>query len=232
MRVFVINLESSTDRREHMQRNLCRLGVEFTFFQGIDARRGEHLEVSRYDARTAIREFKRPLSPGEIGCFASHYLLWQQCIIEKEPVVIIEDDVLIADEFPRALSAARQLIDELGLIRLGVTHNADKNNPASALQGFEIVQYLRNQVLGTQGYVLSCAAAEKLVAHASGWWLPVDLYMHRAEEHRVDSYGLHPLSVMHADENAYPSVIGTGRFDGFRITEQLTKFLAVRKGVS
>jgi glycosyl transferase, family 25 len=231
VKTFVINLESSTDRRAFMQRNLDRLGVEFSFFRGIDARRGEHLTVSRYDLLTAIRQFKRPLSTGEIGCFASHYLLWQQCIIEKEPVAIIEDDVLIADEFPRALSAARLLIDELNLIRLGFTHNADKNNPAGTLQGFEIVRYLSNQVLGTQGYVLSPVAAEKLVAHAAVWWLPVDLYMHRAEEHGVDSYGFHPLPVMHADQNAYPTVIGMDRYDGFRITEQVVKFLSERNRV-
>lgn len=229
MRVSVINLQNSPDRRELMQHNLDRLGVEFTFFQGIDARRGEHLEMSCYDLQRSVREFKRPLSTGEIGCFASHYLLWRQCMLSQEPLVILEDDVLIADEFPRALSEAHGLITPLRLIRLGITNNADDHAPLGTSQGFEIVKYQHNRVLGTQCYALSPSAAEVLVTHAAAWWLPVDLYLHRVDVHGIESYGLHPLTVKHADQSVYPSVIGSDRYDGFRLTEQVTRFVARRK---
>jgi len=37
MKIVVINLARSEDRRELVQSNLGRLGLKFEFFQGIDA---------------------------------------------------------------------------------------------------------------------------------------------------------------------------------------------------
>lgn len=229
MKILVVNLERSADRRELMQRNLGRLGIAFEFFHGIDAQRGEHLLLSRYDERIATLDQGRPLSIGEVGCFASHYLLWQRCVRANEPLVILEDDVVIADEFPQVLSAARELIGRLRLIRLGLTFRHDKYVPAGTSKGFEIVEYVRDQVLGTQGYVLSPDAASNLVAHASVWSRSVDVYMNLAGRHGVDSFGILPLPVAHADQEAYPSVIGDARYARRRMKKQVARYLASRK---
>ena len=34
------------------------------------------------------------LRPGVIGCFYSHYRLWQKCIELDEPILVFEDDVI------------------------------------------------------------------------------------------------------------------------------------------
>jgi GR25 family glycosyltransferase involved in LPS biosynthesis len=39
-------------------------------------------------------KFQKILRPGVIGCFYSHYRLWQKCIELNEPIFIFEDDVL------------------------------------------------------------------------------------------------------------------------------------------
>ena len=229
MKILVVNLERSADRREFMEQNLGQLGIEFKFFRAIDAHRGEHVPLSRYSERKALAEFGRPLSIGEVGCFASHYLLWQRCIVEREPLVILEDDVLIDDQFPRALAAVRELIGRLRLIRLGLGFFCDQYSPAGSCQGFDVVEYMRDKTLGTQGYAVSPEGAANLVAHAHAWFRSVDCYLRHAELHGVDSYGLLPLPVTHADQRAYPSVIGEERYARRRMKTQITQFLAIRK---
>jgi GR25 family glycosyltransferase involved in LPS biosynthesis len=39
------------------------------------------------------------LRPGVIGCFYSHYRLWQKCIELDEPILIFEDDVIFERNF-------------------------------------------------------------------------------------------------------------------------------------
>src|SRR5947209_18328274 len=85
VRIIVINLARSKDRRQLIESNLARLGLAFEFFTGVDAARGEHVALSRYNEIAAWRDLQRPFHVGEIGCFASHYLLWQQCVQAREP---------------------------------------------------------------------------------------------------------------------------------------------------
>ncbi|CCF80089.1 putative lipopolysaccharide biosynthesis protein [Helicobacter bizzozeronii CCUG 35545] len=39
------------------------------------------------------------MSMGELGCYASHYSLWQKCIQLHEPIAILEDDVHLKPHF-------------------------------------------------------------------------------------------------------------------------------------
>jgi GR25 family glycosyltransferase involved in LPS biosynthesis len=43
--------------------------------------------------------FLKILRPGVIGCFYSHYRLWQKCVELDEPILIFEDDVIFEREF-------------------------------------------------------------------------------------------------------------------------------------
>lgn len=236
MKTVVINLECSSDRRALMKEALDGLGVEFEFFSGIDGWHEEHLWLSRHDERASILDHQKPLSVGEVGCFASHYLLWQRCFRAREPFVILEDDVTVASEFPRALDAARELIVKLRLIRLGLVWGMWDHSLVGHSQGFEIVQYKSQSVTGTQGYALSPEAAGSLLAHAAVWSLPLDLYMGCDERHGVKSFGLHPLPLSHADQHVLPSVIRSDQW-GTHPSEkrgwmrlQAMKFLALNRG--
>ncbi|XP_015754199.1 PREDICTED: glycosyltransferase 25 family member-like [Acropora digitifera] len=47
---------------------------------------------------------KRPLTMGEIGCFLSHYLIWQEMINNGlSQVLILEDDVRFEPNFRNQL---------------------------------------------------------------------------------------------------------------------------------
>jgi glycosyl transferase family 25 len=212
MKVAVINLVRSKDRRELIEANLARVGVTFELFAGIDACLGEHRGISRYNEAAARRDLCRPMAAGEIGCFASHYLLWQQCLAAREPFAIMEDDAVVDDEFVLALDAASTLMPAFPLIRLGLTREGEGTAPVLCLpHDFELVS-LGLATFGTQCYVLSPVAAKALLEHAAVWSLPVDIYLDRAQIHGIVNYGLRPYFVRHADISAVPSVIGDERY--------------------
>jgi glycosyl transferase family 25 len=235
MRIFAINLARSKDRRQLITSNLERLGLQFEFFTGIDPSLGEHVGISRYLETAARRNLGRPLTPGEVGCFTSHYLLWQRCLEANEPFVIIEDDVLVDDSFVRALEAASELTATCPLLRLGVTYEGPNSTEVSSiLHGFEVV-LLAPRTYGTQCYVLSGAGAKALLDRAGVWWMPVDDYLDCFPIHGVRSYGLRPYPVRLADQDAYPSVIGEERYGQlpqdaslWTLEARVKKFLAER----
>lgn len=119
MKVFIINLERSLDRKEHMQKQIQKLflknpnlknKLEFIFFKAIDAKNKEHLEFKDHFPWWDSWVLGRELSDGEKACFASHYRLWQECVKLNEPIMILEDDVEFSDEF---LNHGEEYIDEL-----------------------------------------------------------------------------------------------------------------------
>lgn len=119
MKVFVINLERSLDKKEHMQRQIQKLfeknpnlknKLEIIFFKAIDAKNKEHLEFKDHFPWWGSWVLGRELFDGEKACFASHYRLWQECVKLNESIMILEDDVEFSDEF---LNHAEEYIDEL-----------------------------------------------------------------------------------------------------------------------
>lgn len=58
--------------------------------------------VGSVNMRTEVlmnRKMEKILRPGVIGCFYSHYRLWQKCVELNEPIFIFEDDVLFERNF-------------------------------------------------------------------------------------------------------------------------------------
>jgi glycosyl transferase family 25 len=234
MKIAVINLARSEDRRELVRSNLGRLGLKFEFFPGIDALLGQHIGISRYQASAAWRDHRQPFTLGEIGCFASHYLLWRQCVEARQPLVIMEDDVLVDDGFVRALNAVPSLLSTYPLLRLGLVSEGPNSAPILVTpDGFEVVS-LAPEAYGTQCYAVSDEGAKVLLEHADVWSLPVDLFLDYSQVCGIGSYGLRPYYVRQADQHAYPSLIGGQRHGQWsqeteaEIRSALERFLAAR----
>ncbi|ECQ0769904.1 glycosyltransferase family 25 protein [Campylobacter coli] len=203
MKVFIINLERSLDRKEHMQRQIQKLfernprlenKLEFIFFKAVDAKNKEHLEFKQHFPWWASWVLGRELSDGEKACFASHYKLWQECVKLDEPIIILEDDVEFSDEF---LNNGVEYIDELlkskyEYIRL--CYLFDKRLYFLSESGY----YLSFEKLaGTQGYVLQVSAAVKFLKYAKNWIYAVDDYMDMFYKHNVLNIVKKPLLLKH-----------------------------------
>lgn len=211
MRISVINLERSVERRQQMHAQLTALGLAHEFFAAIDAARGQLEGVSRYDEARALRVLGHALTPAEVGCFASHYLLWQRCAELGEPLVVMEDDVLIDADLASVLLLVARRLEACGLIRLAGLADRYADEIADLGGGRKLARY-RKGPRGTQCYALHPKAARALLRRADTWIDAVDLYLDAFWLHGVPSYAVLPHPVRHLPEAEAASLIGAGRW--------------------
>jgi len=116
--ILVINLDRSKDRRQHMEKELGRFGVEYSFFPAVDGNKLTRKERSSYSLRHAVCTRDRPLSNAQIGCALSHGRVYEKMIAENiKELLILEDDCIFEDHFFEMLSCRESwLPSEWGLI--------------------------------------------------------------------------------------------------------------------
>src|SRR3990167_4579570 len=193
--IHVINLATSNERRDRIAARLTALGLPFTVVDAVDGRQNPHPLFARYNDKKRQCYRRKKLSGGELGCFASHYLLWQKCVELNHPIVVMEDDVNVSDQMAEAIGAAEKLIELLRYIRLAGTSLHRRPYKVIGKAGkFEVIDHIRGPS-GTLCYVISPSAAKDLIAHSDEWFLAVDDYMDRYWAHGVDCYSLMPFVV-------------------------------------
>jgi len=125
LRIYCINLKERTDRwnRFVSQPALQDLKERFPFerFEGVN---GKTLDIAN-DTRVSIRTRRNILfskrrdhedldTPGGVGCYLSHYGVWNKFAqSNEEACLIFEDDALIPSTFYPALNSAWKDLDQL-----------------------------------------------------------------------------------------------------------------------
>jgi len=199
LKTYVINLAGSDDRWETTSRRLAELNVPFERFDAVDGRETPHPLFARYDDKLREKYRRRVLSGGELGCFASHFKLWEKCIELDAPIIVMEDDIVISDGFPEALKLAEENAEDITYLRFaGITLKGRPHKKVKQLGSFELTEHIRGPA-GTQCYFISPKAAKVLIQHADVWFLAVDDYMDRYWGHGIPCYSLMPFPVELAD---------------------------------
>ncbi|MCY4500067.1 MAG: glycosyltransferase family 25 protein, partial [Alphaproteobacteria bacterium] len=116
--IFVISLEREPERRARMRQELA--GFDFEFFDAVD---GKALDAADYAHRMDAEWFRimrgRELAPGEIGCFLSHYALWEHLVETGIPcALVLEDDARLEDGFRKVVAEAVKIQDEWDVVYL------------------------------------------------------------------------------------------------------------------
>ena len=201
--IKVISLDTSVDRRRAFTRMTCGINLDWAFFPAHTA----ITEPLRYDDRAAVRRCGRPLSPTEIGCYASHFKLWEWLSISNfDQAVILEDDVIV-DWAPIEKITTTRLSD-YGINLLRLHTYCPFRWTITKYKFFSINDHLVRligMVPGAAAYVLSKAAAHNLVSNYSAISAPVDWILPRYWEHRIINYCVFPFPVVHRHG---PSTIG------------------------
>ena len=91
MKTFVINLP---DRKDRMQRfNANNPYLEYETFKAVEGYKVgyEKLLSQGFDTDHNWIDpiLKTPLTKGEVGCFLSHWHLWNKCIEKNEPIIVL-----------------------------------------------------------------------------------------------------------------------------------------------
>jgi len=80
-------------------------------------------EPLQYDDRVAVRRWGRPLSPAEIGCYTSHFKLWEWLLnSDCDQAIIFEDDVIAEWSLIEKLAITRFSDYGINLLRLHVPY--------------------------------------------------------------------------------------------------------------
>ena len=189
--IYVINLKSSTERRENIERQFKKIGTDFLLFNAINGNENHHPLFNRYNEKKRKLLRGNPLNSGQLGCFASHYLLWEKCVSLNQAIIIIEDDAIIDPKlFLNFYNNTRFLSPDYQCIRL--FKNKRKNYRYLLIKNDheKLIGKFTKGHMSTTGYYLTPEGAKKFLESANEWLLPVDLHMDNFWSNKVECYGL------------------------------------------
>ncbi len=207
MRVFLINLDRDVDRLEHMREQLARAGLPY---ERVPACRGDDLpEWLRPYFEPAEGADPQALSPGEIGCYASHLSIMRHLVETPEggPALVLEDDLRIDDGLRPLLAGLERLPSDWDMIRL--------SNPAKSaavvrrhVEGVgDIVTYWRVPN-NTGAFLITPRGAKQFLTYGGRRLRAIDEDLRRPWEHGLRIYGLLPPPI---EANILVSSIGNTR---------------------
>lgn len=194
LRTIVINLDADGARLAHMQKELGRVRIAFERFAAV---RGDDLPAKLrpyfVEGEGAPR---RILSAGEVGCYASHLAVCQRIAAGEiaAPVLVLEDDVCLADDFVAAIEAVlRALPAEWDLVRL--SNDAKHACLTIAEVGpRKLVRY--SNVPGSAGAILWNRSGARKFLRQCARTLPVDQDLRLVWAWDLDTYGVVPAPAL------------------------------------
>lgn len=234
-KVIVLSLKRARDRQTQIEELLRKANIPFEFFWGTEGNASDNPVMQFYDERLRVRTKGEPLSPGQLGCFGSHYRIWQKCVNDQQPLIVLEDDAKfdsgLLNEF---IANAHYFPDEAGCIRLFTNNTRNhKEFQIGQVGSFQLLRYTKGP-MSTMGYYLTPKGASMFLKSANPVFLSVDIYMDRYWVNNVLCCGVSPSIVSH--DYGFESMIGydkKGKVRGmgerirretFTLTERLRRF--------
>ncbi|WP_241903901.1 glycosyltransferase family 25 protein [Vibrio splendidus] len=174
-----------------MSHQLDELSLSFEIFDAVDGRVSpSHPLLENYDDDLSQTYRAKTLSAGQLGCYASHFLLWEKCVEIDQPIIVIEDDALLfKDPFLNFIQDIPEIPDSIECIRL-FSNKRRKFNSYSVLEcnSTSIHKFTKGHMSAT-AYFLRPSGAKKLLQNSKKWYMAVDIYMDRFWVNNVECYG-------------------------------------------
>ena len=196
--IFVISLERDVERRAAMRQELA--AFDFEFFDAVD---GDELDESAYRHRMQTDWWRimrgRDLSPGEIGCFLSHYALWQRMVETGTPsALILEDDARLEDGFAVIVEEILKADVEWDIVNLAPKRQYRIDRMLAVLDGVRWLVCYGRRFGGAVGYLIRLEAAEALLHHCWRIRAPIDWLYAEWWQNGLAFLAVDPAIVRHA----------------------------------
>lgn len=190
---FLINLDRSTDRLAFMRQQTARAGVAFERVSAV---------VGDAVPKWLWPQFIGPhqLTPGEIGCYASHLVVAKQIVDRDLPcAIVLEDDAILDLDFMAAAQAAAQAAPAgWDYIHLCSDFKRSVVSVAEIANGRHVVQYTRWPV-NTAAYIVSAQGAKKWLEPRSRV-RPNDMDNRYCWLQGLDVYGVYPAPAKQSND--------------------------------
>lgn len=202
--IYVISLQAAQDRKAFMRKQLDGLGLAYEFFDAIHGTQTpDHYLFKKYNdsKRVLLRGANASLRLSQLGCFASHYLLWEKCVQENAPIIVLEDDAVLQPPFVSFYEHAGAFSARYGLVWLQpsrkIAHQSGRF--LEKIGPFSVKKFAKG-FSGTTGYLITPATARTLLDYSTEWVYPVDNTMDRFYDHKVEAIGLDPVCLAQDDD--------------------------------
>ncbi len=206
MKAYCINLDTRTDRLEHMELLRSRVGLPFERVRAFDS--NDPALASEAKRCVADSDSKR-LSVGSYAVFKSHRACWSALVNSTDShAMILEDDVVLADDIAQYLETAWIPLDA-DIVRLetyATRVHVDRTDGIPA--GARRLKRLRSRHIGTAGYILARRTAADLLGRGipSSWAVDEFLFNENSPVFgRLGIYQMIPAPVVQGDRLHRPA---------------------------
>jgi len=159
MKVLVINLASAIDRFNFQKKQLTKLELEFEILR---AKNIDSITPNIY--KKYFYDWQRPMRKTEVACYFSHKAAWEFVIKKNEPLLIIEDDALLAKDIKEILLNLSKMknIDLINFENRGRKKFISKNS--LKISNKHSLYSLYQDRTGAACYLLWPSGAKKLIS--------------------------------------------------------------------
>jgi GR25 family glycosyltransferase involved in LPS biosynthesis len=170
---FIIYLKRDKKRKIHLVKNTIIHLNNYMFFEGID---WKDCKLSEYLKEKEIKindKFLKYVYKGQIGCYLSHYYLWEFIVKSKIAYsIIFEDDVTIDKDFNQNLDKIlTKMPDNLEYLYFYI-HPYKQNKDYLKENEYRILKSGENW--GTVAYLITLEGAKKLLKYTKLMCGPID----------------------------------------------------------
>lgn len=190
-------MDASEDRLQNIKTELKKLHLDFTRVPAVNGSALTPSELNvHYSSTLNKKTYRRPLSQGEIGCYLSHRLIWQQVVDQKlSMALVIEDDAELSEKLPNALSHVEQIPIDWDMIKLSEPPRYKKRDSAIKLDKETFLCQYRKIPSTTTAYVISYKGAIKLLEARNLFGRPVDEDLQFYWEYSGKILGIEPSPI-------------------------------------
>ncbi|WP_350998312.1 glycosyltransferase family 25 protein [Shewanella sp. TB7-MNA-CIBAN-0143] len=200
-KVFLINLDNSTERFTFMDEQLKQLGIEYQRISAVYGKDLHDIDIAKvYDPQTNLQKYDKELNLGEIGCYLSHVQCWQMIIEQQlDYALILEDDSILDPALMTVIQHINNLSADWDYIKL--CHGRKPKGIVKSIvldERFSLSTCLKLPA-STRGQCVSFAGAQKLLATAYPIARPVDIDIQFWFEKQLRCFVVRPFPVIGTD---------------------------------
>lgn len=194
MKILIINLPNSTDRRIFQQKQLEQLGLDFEILPAVSA---NDIQDNTYQSMS--QGWERPLRRSELACYLSHQKSWETVLKYNQPTLILEDDALLSLHVPTLLSALTNCrFCDLVTLEVRGRKKIVAKQSETLTKDHQLFKLYQDRT-GAAGYVLWPAGAKKLLNKAQTT-APALADAFISSTYELNAYQIEPVAIVQLDQ--------------------------------
>lgn len=195
-KVYYINLDKSTQRRDFMESQFTKLNIPITRMPAVYGKKLPQDFLKKAKNQHKILTHFPYLNDGEIGLAKTYFDLWKIIANQEEDFsIILEDDALLTPDFLENLQSLLESITTNDFIDIAGRKGFYSLEKTNHLTTFLV------PALQTTGQIIGKKAAITLAKNLTTYYAPIDVLKQDIFKHKVKVYTTNKSYVVSNDKN-------------------------------